>query len=290
MTSSFEILRLRAETDTATRIDPETLQLRRPCWAPPLVLSGELLEICIKLGLPVSEEKPIARLWAQFADPKRVGRVLRDTNPDRKNAMAGISCRGFELHAGSERGKKSEMLLRAQRHSDERWSIGPLWHEPWHKRGEAAAIRERISTYQAHVNFYRSTPDYENRLPDFIKELEELQARLPKAQQAEEQDYQARLERYQLHCRATELATARVAEFAGDYDAQSHIAGRLWGHCSECYRKLTDPKSLEIGIGPECVQTIIWVGPRGEHVRMVEAIADGRIAAVNGELRWVAAP
>ena len=75
--------------------------------------------------------------------------------------------------------------------------------------------------------------------------------------------------------------------FAGDYDVQIRNAGRLCGHCCECFRLLTDPRSLEIGIGPECVQKVVWISPHGEFVRMIDAIADGRIAAVNGGLRWV---
>jgi hypothetical protein len=36
------------------------------------------------------------------------------------------------------------------------------------------------------------------------------------------------------------------------------------------------------------VQKVVWVSPQGEFVRMVDAIADGRITAIDGHLRWVA--
>ena len=129
---------------------------------------------------------------------------------------------------------------------------------------------------------------WERPLQHFTKELEDKQRLLTSAEAEEQERYRKALDRYQLRCRATELAAARVAEFAGDQDAQARAAGRLCGHCSECFRALTDPKSLEIGIGPECVQYVLWKRPEGGFVRMIDAIADGRIAAVSGELRWVA--
>jgi uncharacterized protein DUF6011 len=52
--------------------------------------------------------------------------------------------------------------------------------------------------------------------------------------------------------RALELARARVLEFVGAPDAQMMTAARLWGHCCICGKALTDPVSLERGIGPDC--------------------------------------
>jgi hypothetical protein len=57
-------------------------------------------------------------LWAQFADPKKLGRTLREGNSDADLAMPGISCRGFELHTGGARGNKSTALFQAQRYGD----------------------------------------------------------------------------------------------------------------------------------------------------------------------------
>jgi hypothetical protein len=250
--SLFETLRLRVEADVAARLDKR--QYRRPSWAPPLVLGDELFDICIKLGLLTADDKPIGRLWAQFANPKKVGRVLREANWNKEHAMVGIACRGFELHAGGERGNKSAVLFQAQRYGDNKWETGPRWIEPYGSPSRATC-----------------------------------RAQLAEAQAVDKQKYRAALERYELRRRATEFAGARVAELAGDYDVQIRSAGRLCGHCCECFRLLTDPRSLEIGIGPECVQKVVWISPQGKFVRMIDAIADGRITVVNGELRWVAA-
>ena len=65
---------------------------------------------------------------------------------------------------------------------------------------------------------------------------------------------QAQAERHQLRQRAVELAKARVLEFAGAPGAQMQAAGRLSGHCFNCFRELTDPISLERGIGPDCLE------------------------------------
>jgi hypothetical protein len=59
-------------------------------------------------------------------------------------------------------------------------------------------------------------------------------------------------QRYPLLVRVTELGALRVAEFAGRADEQMRIGGVLTGTCAICYKRLTDPISLERGIGPEC--------------------------------------
>jgi hypothetical protein len=289
--SPFEILRLRAEADTAARLDPDKPQTRRPSWAPPLVLTGELLDLCIKLGLLTSDDKPIARLWAQFASPKKVARVLREANVDQSLAMPEIACRGFELYAGGERGKKSRILFRTQRYGNGKWETGPNWYKPslW-RSFKTQRTQRQVDLLQKRVDSFTGDPSCENPLRDFTAALHREQQLLAEGQAADQREYQACLEHYELGRRATELAAARVVEFAGDYDVQVRLAGRLCGHCCECFRLLTDPKSLEIGIGPECVQKVCWVSPQGSLVRMIDAIADGRIAAVNGTLRWVAAP
>ena len=130
ISSPFEILRLRVEADVAARLDSNKPYSRRPSWAPPLVLGDELFDTCIKLGLLTADDKPIGRLWAQFANPKKVARVLREANRDKECAMPGISCRGFELYAGGERGNGSTILLRAQRWGDGNWQTGPRWVRP----------------------------------------------------------------------------------------------------------------------------------------------------------------
>ena len=52
--------------------------------------------------------------------------------------------------------------------------------------------------------------------------------------------------------RLYELAKQRVAEFAGDPLAQMIAGAHVTGNCAICGRGLTDPISLERGIGPEC--------------------------------------
>jgi hypothetical protein len=60
-------------------------------------------------------------------------------------------------------------------------------------------------------------------------------------------------ERQRLRNRAYELAAARVLDFVGAPGAQMAAAARLWGHCFNCGKELTDPISLERGIGPDCL-------------------------------------
>ena len=57
--------------------------------------------------------------------------------------------------------------------------------------------------------------------------------------------------------RALQLAQQRVLEFIGAPDAQMQLAARLCGHCCICFKELTDPLSLERGIGPDCYDKLI---------------------------------
>jgi hypothetical protein len=93
----LEPLRQRAERIVEERHDPDKPMNRRPSWAPALALDGELLDVLIRLERLKPTDKPVARLWATFQDPKRFGAKLRDEYS--KNLLHGIVCRGFELFA-----------------------------------------------------------------------------------------------------------------------------------------------------------------------------------------------
>jgi hypothetical protein len=90
----LDALRIQAEIETADR-SPN----KRPTWAPAVVLDGELLELCREVEHLATDDKPVARLWAVFADPKRKGTAIRATYS--KHVLPGIRCRGFELRAGT---------------------------------------------------------------------------------------------------------------------------------------------------------------------------------------------
>jgi len=287
MTSYLEALRLRAEAEVAARITDPANQKRRPSWAPPLIIEGELLELVQKLGLLGPDDKPIARAWAHFADPKRVGRTLRGANEDTNNAMTGIALREFELYAGAERGKKSEILFRAQRQYDGRWCTGPQWLPPRHDANGRVHYAERaVRDAQRNYDYFSGRPGFGLPAKDLVANIERAKRALVDAKATEEKSYQAASERYERRRRVTELAAARVADFAGNSDEQMQQAGRLWGHCCCCGRGLTDPKSREVGIGPECLQSAQVLSPRGGFVRLIDAIADGRLTSVDGKLRW----
>jgi hypothetical protein len=182
-------LRLKAEAETHVG-----KSARRPTWAPPLVLSDELADLCRTLGWLTPEEPAVARLWARFFDPRR------------HNGCA--VCTGFELHAGTER--KGDRFFETMRYD------GPTrtWNGRTWTHGE-----------------WRSGP------------------RWCPPTEAHSEKYQ---QRYPLYVRAVELAAKRVAEFAGDPDTQMRIAGTLCSQCCICGKAITDPISLERGIGPEC--------------------------------------
>ena len=244
---AFEALRQRAETDVA--FDPE--RSRRPSWGAPMVLEGELLEACTTLGYLTSDAKPIARLWATFADPKCSRTVLRERFSS--HPLSGVGCRGFELYPGSERGDRSNILFEAQRAEAGKWQFGPwlsspTYHSP-HSREWQRLVgeREQQRTLAARL---ADTPE----AAKISIGIDRMSAQIEQIDAEDLAGAQAQAQRHQLRQRAVELAKARVLEFAGAPGAQMQAAGRLSGHCFNCFRELTDPISLERGIGPDCLE------------------------------------
>jgi hypothetical protein len=109
---ALDTLRQQAETDVSFDDDIEQRQ-RRPTWAPPLIIEGELLEICRELGYLTPKDQPVARLWAIFADPRASRRHLREHVS--QHSLLGIECRAFQLHPGNERQSVDAILFEAQR-------------------------------------------------------------------------------------------------------------------------------------------------------------------------------
>jgi hypothetical protein len=116
---ALDAVRIRAEVETAHRA-----QTKRPTWAPAVALDGELLELCRELEFLGPDDKPVARLWAVFADPKGRGRIIR-TNYS-QHPLDGVRCRGFEMRAGEahDGGRMTNALM----DHDGSWSIG---HVSW---------------------------------------------------------------------------------------------------------------------------------------------------------------
>jgi hypothetical protein len=240
---AFEALRERAEAESSTTIDRQ----RRPTWAPPLVIEGELFETCVALGYLTADGKPIARLWAQFADPKKSGGVLRDRVS--AHGLSGLAVRGFELHLGSTR---VEILFEAQRRADGTWRLGPQVHSWWLRPStskwnqlvrQRSDLEEQLKTAAEHGSNY--VYQTEKSLQLIIAEIESINA-------AERAAVISGQNRDALRAQALVLAKARVLDFAGAPDVQMRLAARLSGSCCICGKTLTDPVSLERGIGPDC--------------------------------------
>ena len=182
-----------------------------------MALEGELLEICTTLGYLAPDAKPIARLWATFADPKRSRAVLRERISSQP--LSGIGCRGFELYAGSERGDWSSMLFEAQRAEGEAWQFGPrLWlptynsprNREW-KRLVGEREQQRILAARL-----ADTPE----AASISIGIDRMSAEIAQIDAEDLAGAQAQAQRHQLRRRAVGLAKARVLEFAGAPGAQ----------------------------------------------------------------------
>jgi hypothetical protein len=257
--TAFEQLRQRAEAEVVARSTAEDQQ-RRPSWAPPLILGEELAQICRKLGMLAPDDKPIGRLWATFATPKRSGRVLREHVS--QHPLKDIGCRGFQFYAGGERGTRSDLLFEAQREESGEWRFGPRWWpaEYYSPRARAWEHLVRRRENAPSISLYQDR-DLETHLAEINRQIEVIDAEdLVEAKKHRD--------RQQLRQRQLELARARVLDFIGAADAQMQLAARLCGHCCVCFKELTDPISLERGIGPDCLSHKV------EFIR--SAAADGR--------------
>jgi hypothetical protein len=140
--SGLDALRIRAEIETADRS-----QNKRTTWAPAVVLEGELLALCHELEYLAPGEKPVARLWAIFADPKRKGAAIRTTFS--KHPLLGISCRGFELRAGTAH--DGNRMANALMDSDGTWSVSTI---NW-RHSSIRKMRYWVSEYESRCGSYQ---------------------------------------------------------------------------------------------------------------------------------------
>jgi Family of unknown function (DUF6011) len=223
---------------------------RRPSWAPPLLLGEELAEVCFELGYLTEHDKLIGRLWATFATPKRSGRYLREHVSHLP--LHGIQCRDFELYAGGTRGSRTALLFEAQRLESGKWRFGP---REW--SGEYSSPRqydwERLIREREHL---RHELEHwclsEGRRLQVETRLTEIAHLIEAIDVQDVADANEHRKHKSLRQQALELARARVLDFIGAPDVQMQLAARLCGHCCICFKELTDPISLERGIGPDC--------------------------------------
>jgi hypothetical protein len=136
-------LRIRAEIETANRATT-----KRPTWAPPVILDGELLELCREVEFLTPDDKPVARLWATFADPKRRGTVIRTTFS--KHPMDGVRCRGFEMRAGEPH--SGGRMTNAVMDVDGGWSIA---HLSWPHSAGIKWMRDRETRHRDRIDALR---------------------------------------------------------------------------------------------------------------------------------------
>ena len=225
--SELDGLRVKAEEMAVTGLRAKAAETavttddlsRRPTWAPRLkVGSEELLETLYALEWLGGDDLAVIRLWARFTTPKR----------------GKVSCEGFELRSGEKHSGKT------------------IWEARYYDKASVLANIAREIKETAMEDYLR--PLRARFVPEVRKQLEDWQREAkaggwsfgPRWKWARGE---GRLEKLK---RAVELGQARVMEFAGAADTQMREAGRYFGHCYCCGKALTDPISVELGIGPDC--------------------------------------
>lgn len=242
----LESLRHRAEEFTSDAADT-----RRPSWAPALVVNDEFIQLVRELGLLQGDDKPVVRLWAKFADPRVKGTLLRQQVG---LTLEGVRCRAFDLHVGMKR--KGPRLFWAKCGGDAAWDHGS---QRWREWGD---YEFQILQYRVR-ELKRSCEGTEELLKRDWPSAEQRQSWVPKLEQNRrelveiEPKYKAGQEALDVRnkkiARLLVLARERVIEFGGGDHLTQMVAGALVsGHCCICGKGLTDPVSIERGIGPDC--------------------------------------
>src|SRR5215831_8589063 len=245
----LETLRHRAEEYTA-----DAATTRRPSWAPALVISDEFVQLARTVGLLKNGDKPVIRLWGKFADPRTKGTLLREQVG---LTLAGVRCRGFDVYVGIAR--KGSRLYQAKRGDQGEWEHGPhSWEVPWNDDNyrSSRSLGHELSNQQTNCRWYVRTIDEcggPEQQPNMVRDLERVQQVCANL----EQKYRAARTgidtRNAAQARLLVLARERVIEFGGGDHLTQMVAGaRVTGHCCICGKELTDPVSIERGIGPDC--------------------------------------
>jgi hypothetical protein len=258
--ASIENLRLQAERETA-----DASKTRRPSWAPALVLGPDLLDVCRALELLGIDDKPVARLWSIFADPKKLGTWQRENISD--VPLHGHRVRGFEMIAGEQR-TGSKRLYRTLKGESGYWDEGPRWIEPDDYKIDL--IRQLIRRYRQSLEDRISELEASGlaACDDGARHFYEEEIVRQEAALAERTaSYERAMVRFRLRKQSVELGKSRLAEFLGDPEAQMLAGSRVTGRCSRCGAELTDPISVERGIGPECIKRVAWHKIVPEEVR-----------------------
>ena len=158
LNEALETLRGVAEANTANATDA----MRRPSWAPALVLDDKITSALADLKRPLKGAgAKVARLWATFAGPGRLDTILR--NNVSTLPLPGVRVKAFELRLGTERA--GLRLLLARRHASGTWHVhtvrwrkAPGWREAKRAQNEhyekcrhAEFCREVMSRKITHV-------------------------------------------------------------------------------------------------------------------------------------------
>jgi hypothetical protein len=71
-----------------------------------------------------------------------------------------------------------------------------------------------------------------------------------------QKEYDQKVNGYILYSQLRDLGVAEIMKFSGSPEEVMRAGARIAGICCRCGRSLTDPTSMALGIGPECIQRV----------------------------------
>jgi Family of unknown function (DUF6011) len=232
------VSRCASDTEQQRKLNPD----RRPTWAPPIPFSPELgagLERYKQFTIRDEYDSRFGRLWAVWSEPKRCGGKLV----------------GFDLRAGKYRNGAIITQLNPRGHGI--WNVGPKWVYPSQVNpAKKLRSREEIEQYflrKKYGEHFKEYPeDKERIIAAAIKreqeDFEKDQDRFAKDQK----NFNMRHEVFHLLESFRDLGWLEILRFVDAPDAVMQVGGRIAGICCCCGRLLSDPTSVQLGIGPEC--------------------------------------
>jgi hypothetical protein len=151
--------------------------------------------------------------------------------------------------------RKSTRVFWAKRGADGEWEHGPSeWVRlpSYDQHLLRRELREQQDLFRRFERMLDECGGPEHQ-PNMVRDLER-QRQICADYEQKYQVYQAGLDKQNTaQARLLVLARERVIEFGGGDHLTQMVAGaRVTGHCCICGKELTDPISIERGIGPDC--------------------------------------
>jgi hypothetical protein len=184
----------------------------------------------------------------------------RENSPDRRPTFAPPISFSKELVDALERSRSLYPNREFEQGYGRLWAV---WESPKKAHGKCKGFELRAGKAHDGELITKIRPGYGGGWwtgPNWSTPSSDLRQGMTEGQiTTEQKKFNERKERFILDSGLRELGIAEILKFAGAPEEVMLAGARLAGICCECGRELTDPTSMALGIGPECIKGAIWI-------------------------------